>query len=293
LNGRSRSILSTVCFAERMYFYSGEKYEIFLLSTIVRFLEFIFIFKKYFSTMKCKFAVIVPMANEENEFQPFIKALEKVLDNLECGKVYLVVDTASKDRTLELCTNLSAQDERFVTIWAPENENVVDAYLRGYREALKDENGIIIEMDAGLSHDPQALPMFLRVLNEGNECAFGSRFINGGSIFDSKWQRTFLSRIGTLLANILLGTKMYDMTSGFQGFHSSIVKNFVDYPLLSRAHFYQTELRYLLRYTRYAEIPVHYRAPSPSVSKKAIANSLSVLWHYFLLRLQCKAAYIK
>ncbi len=242
--------------------------------------------------MHCTFAVIVPMANEENEFDSFIAEIVKVLDNLECGKVFMVVDNASRDQTLKLCRGLSARDERFVTIWAPENKNVVDAYLRGYREALKDGSDIILEMDAGLSHDPRALPMFLRVLNEGNECAFGSRFINGGSIFDSNWQRTFLSRVGTLLANIMLGTKMYDMTSGFQGFHARIVQNFIDYPLLSEAHFYQTELRYLLRHTRYAEIPIHYRAPSPSVSNKAIANSLSVLWHYFLLRLQCKAACI-
>jgi dolichol-phosphate mannosyltransferase len=188
---------------------------------------------------------------------------------------------------------LSKRDSRFITIWAPENRNIVDAYLRGYREALRDGNEIIIEMDAGMSHDPRALPMFLRVLNEGNECAFGSRFINGGSIFASNWQRTFLSRAGTLLANLLLGTKMRDMTSGFQGFHADIVKKFVEYPLLSRAHFYQTELRYLLRHTRFAEIPIHYRAPSPSVSKKAIINAFEVLWHYFLKRLQFQAVSIQ
>jgi dolichol-phosphate mannosyltransferase len=233
------------------------------------------------------------MANEEDDFDAFISELVKVLDNLQGGKVFLVVDTVSRDRTLNLCRDLSACDGRFVTVWAPENRNVVDAYLRGYREALADGNDIIIEMDAGLSHDPRALPMFLRVLNEGNECAFGSRFINGGSIFASNWRRTFLSRIGTLLANILLGTRMYDMTSGFQGFHAGIVRSFIDYPLLSKAHFYQTELRYLLRHTRYAEIPIHYRAPSPSVSRKAVANSLSVLWHYFLLRLQRRAARIQ
>jgi dolichol-phosphate mannosyltransferase len=233
------------------------------------------------------------MANEENDFDAFIAELVKVIDKLQGGKVFLVVDTISRDRTLNLCRDLSDRDGRFVTVWAPENRNVVDAYLRGYREALADGNDFIIEMDAGLSHDPHALPMFLRVLNEGNECVFGSRFINGGSIFASNWRRTFLSRIGTLLANILLGTRMYDMTSGFQGFHAGIVRSFIDYPLLSKAHFYQTELRYLLRHTRFAEIPIHYRAPSPSVSRKAVANSLAVLWHYFLLRLQGKAASIQ
>lgn len=240
--------------------------------------------------MNFSFAVIVPLANEENDFVPFIEVFLKVLNRIdESGRVYLVVDKVSTDKTLELCNGLSSQDDRFITIWAPENRNVVDAYLRGYREALADGNDVIIEMDAGLSHDPRALPMFLRVLNEGNECAFGSRFINGGSIYDSQWKRTFLSRFGTLLANTLLGTKMYDMTSGFQGFHAGVVENFVNYPLLSKAHFYQTELRYLLRNTRYAEVPIHYRAPSPSVSQNALTNSLSVLLKYFILRLRGKA----
>ncbi|GHT65777.1 dolichyl-phosphate beta-D-mannosyltransferase [Bacteroidia bacterium] len=242
--------------------------------------------------MNYDFAIIIPMANEAMDFEPLVFSLKDVLSQQQSGKVYFIVDNVSKDNTLELCKNLSEKDSRFATVWAPENKNVVDAYLKGYREALRNRHKFIIEMDAGLSHDPKAVPMFLRVLNEGNECAFGSRFINGGSIQDSNWKRTFLSKSGTLLSNWLLGTKMYDMTSGFQGFHAEIVEKFLAYPLLSKAHFYQTELRYLLRKTRYAEIPIHYRAPSPSVSKKAINNSFGVLFHYFFLRLKGKTPYI-
>lgn len=132
--------------------------------------------------MKSNFGVVIPMANEAADFDEFVSALQNTLDWIGSGSIYFIVDKVSKDNTLELCQNLSEKDDRFHVIWAPENKNVVDAYLRGYREALKNGHDIIIEMDAGLSHDPRALPMFLRVLNEGNECAFGSRFINGGSI---------------------------------------------------------------------------------------------------------------
>ena len=238
------------------------------------------------------FAVVIPMANEEEEFKPFVSTLKKVLDRLESGTVYFVVDKVSKDKTLDLCNALSNNDTRFKTVWAPENKNVVDAYIRGYREALSNNHDIIIEMDAGLSHDPRAIPMFLRTLNEGNECAFGSRFINGGSIWKSTWYRWFLSRMGTVLSNILLGTKLHDMTSGYQGFHAEVVKEFVNYPLMSKAHFYQTELRYLLRKKRFREIPIHYRAPSKSVSKRAINNSISVLFHYILRRMTLNPAVI-
>lgn len=230
-------------------------------------------------------ALVIPLANEEQEFELFTGALTQVLDRVESGTVYLIVDGVSKDRTLELCQGLEKRDPRFKAVWAPENRNVVDAYLRGYREAYDKGHELIIEMDAGLSHDPRALPMFLRVLNEGNECAFGSRFINGGSITESSFKRLVLSKVGTILSNVMLGTRMYDMTSGYQGFHRNIVGKFLAYPLLSKAHFYQTELRYLLRFTRFAEIPIHYKAPSPRVSEKAIRNSIDVLLHYFKKRL--------
>ena len=84
---------------------------------------------------------------------------------------------------------------------------------------------------------------------------------------------------------ILYFPKNVDMTSGYQGFHAPIVKQILDYGLLSKAHFYQTEVRYLLRKKRFAEIPIHYRAPSPSVSQRAITNSLSVLFYYFMKRI--------
>ncbi len=231
-------------------------------------------------------AVIVPMANEAPDFDAFIGVLRPVLDRLGGRKVYFVVDNASKDNTRQLCDDLAARDNRFVTVWAPENHNVVDAYLAGFRAAYDAGHEIIIEMDGGLSHDPRALPMFLRVLNEGNECAFGSRFCNGGSMADSPLKRRLLSRTGTLLSNWLLGTKMDDMTSGFEGFHRNIIGLLLAYPLRSRAHFYQTEVRYLLRKHRFAEVPIHYRAPSNSVSKKAIQNARETLLYYFGQRLR-------
>jgi len=243
--------------------------------------------------MKYDFAVIIPMANEQEDFHPFISSLIRELDILDCGTVYFVVDNVSRDNTLNLCEDLSEKDNRFKTIWAPENRNIVDAYIRGYKEAFNNKHDLIIEMDAGLSHDPRAIPMFLRVLNEGNECAFGSRFINGGSIWESTWKRTFLSKFGTIISNILLGTRMYDLTSGYQGFHASVVQKILNYRLLSEAHFYQTEIRYLLRKSRFAEVPIHYRAPSPSVSKKAIQNSIKVLLHYFILRISGRSAKIQ
>lgn len=235
-------------------------------------------------------AAIIPMANEEADFAPLIDQLSSAMNQLEGGAVYFVVDRVSKDRTLELCKEIEAADKRFHTIWAPENRNVVDAYLRGFREALDRGYEIIVEMDGGLSHDPRALPAFLRALHEGNDCAFGSRYINGGSMVDSAWQRRVLSKGGSLLARVLLGVRFADMTSGYQAFRRDVLVRLMERPLLSKAHFYQTEVRYLLRKEKAIEVPIHYRAPSPRVSQKAIRNSFEVLGHYAFLRLTGRAA---
>ncbi len=233
-----------------------------------------------------EWAVITPMANEENDFTPFIDALTLQLNAINNGCVYLVIDKASTDRTLELSRAQSQKDSRFITVWAPENKNVVDAYLRGYKEALKSSAQYIIEIDAGLSHDPAVLPEFLKQLKLGYDCVYGSRFIKGGTMIDSPPYRRFLSKGGTLLSNMLLNTHLHDMTSGYQGFQRKVVDAFCSYSLLSTAHFYQTELKYLLRKYKSVEIPIHYRAPSPRVSKNAIRNSFSSLLYYFMRRLR-------
>lgn len=237
--------------------------------------------------------VIIPMANEEREFYPFIKRLKEMMDRLDSGKVYMVVDNVSVDDTFHLCELTSKEDNRFATVWSPENRNVVDAYMSGYKAALDNDHDLIIEMDAGLSHDPYALPMFLRVLNEGNECAFGSRFINGGSIVDSHIRRRILSRVGSLLANVCLGTKLWDMTSGYQGFCREIVEKFIKLDLMATGHFYQTELRFLLKKTRHMEVPIHYKAPSPRVNLNSILNSLKCLIYYSFLRLFNRVDYLR
>ncbi len=229
-----------------------------------------------------RFAVCIPMANEEESFHSFIDCLDGVLENYPLSSVYLVVDKASTDATPELCRQLSEQNSRYHYVWAPENKNVVDAYLRGFREAMADNPDFIIEMDGGGSHDPRVIPAFVRAMTEGNECAFGSRYINGGSMVGSPFKRRFLSKFGSFLARTLLSCPMKDVTSGYEAFSRDVMSRLLAYPLRSQAHFYQTELRYLLRKSRWIEIPIHYTSPSPRVSPKALANARQCLIYYVL-----------
>lgn len=239
-----------------------------------------------------RFAICIPMANEEDSFAEFIGSLTQVIDDYPGASVYLVVDKASTDSTPELCRALQEKDTRYHYVWAPENKNVVDAYLRGFREAMKEAPEFIIEMDGGGSHDPRALHAFIRAMREGHECAFGSRYINGGSMVGSPFKRRFLSKFGSMVARWVLGCPMRDCTSGYEAFSAEVMSKILAYPLRSKAHFYQTELRYLLRHRNWIEVPIHYTSPSPRVSAKALANARSCLIYYALRHWLCGGSVI-
>ena len=44
-------------------------------------------------------ALIVPLANEANDFKNFIEVVKFVIDVIPPGKVYLIVDKVSEDNT--------------------------------------------------------------------------------------------------------------------------------------------------------------------------------------------------
>ena len=225
-------------------------------------------------------ALIVPMANEEKNFSDFISAVQLILDAVAEGYVYIIMDNASTDKTFILANELVLKDPRFVLLFVTGNSNVVDAYLSGYKEAYKNGHSYFIEIDAGMSHNPISIPLILEKLKSGNNCVFGSRFLIDSSTLRVGIKRKILSRGGTILSNFFLGTKLRDMTSGYQGFDRQMVGLINRYKFKSTGHFYQTELRYILRNYKYVELPIHYQDPSSNVSLKSILNSISALLYY-------------
>src|SRR5438105_15060706 len=107
-----------------------------------------------------RLGVTVPLANEEATVDEF---LDRVLDQLtSADRVFCVVDNASKDQTRQRVATRAARDTRVVLVWAQENRCVVDAYFRGYREALAARCRWILEMDGGLSHQPEQIGQVIR-----------------------------------------------------------------------------------------------------------------------------------
>ena len=230
-------------------------------------------------------AIVCPMANEGARAVDFVDAVLAQCREFREKKFLVILDRASKDNTLELMNEHAKTTPDLKVIWAPENRGAVDAYVRGYNEALALYPDWILEIDAGFSHQPDDIPVLFRKMQEGYDCVFGSRFCPGGSISDSSKTRSWISWGGTFLTNVLLGTKLHDMTSGFQLFTREALQEIVARGIQSRGPFFQTEMKTYARRMKVAEAPIRYRAASHQVGGKQIKDAFKNLWRLFAMRL--------
>lgn len=223
-----------------------------------------------------KTIIVMPVANEEATMGQILdEILSLPYDNLY---IYPVIDSYSKDRTEEIIRNKESQSDRVKCIFYKESQGVISCYLEGFRQALSDGAEQIIEMDGGGSHLPSEIPRFIEKLEEGYDCVWGSRFVEGGGISDLPLYRRVLSGGGTYLANFVLGTRYKDMTSGFEAFRREILLQMDLDEFLSRGHIYQTEMRYYCRNYHTVEVPIHYRGSDSSLKGSSVTEALKVLF---------------
>ncbi len=235
-----------------------------------------------------RLGVVCPMANEEQTAVRFIEAVLTYCQSygFKSVEMFVVLDRACKDRTLAFLTTQAQEQLALRVIWAPENNNVVDAYLRGYREALAAGCDWILEIDAGYSHQPEDIPKFFDAMTRGYDCVFGSRFCTGGSVSETSLKRRVISRVGTWLTNMFIGTRLRDMTSGFELFSREALTRVLMRGVESKGPFFQTEIKCYCRNLQIAEVPIQYRAASHSVDARALQDSIGNLWRLFNLRIQ-------
>ena len=222
-----------------------------------------------------KTIIVMPVANEEDTMGEVIESILK----LPYDKLYLypVIDNYSKDRTEEIIRSYE-KTGKVKCIFYKESRGVISCYLEGYRVALEDGAEQIIEMDGGGSHKPAEIPQFIQKLEEGYDCVWGSRFVKGGDIDNHPLYRRVLSSGGTLLSNLVLGTKLKDMTSGFEGFQRHVLESFDFKKFLSTGHMYQTEMRFYCRKYHTVEVPIHYTGGSSSLKWKSVKEALNILF---------------
>lgn len=157
-----------------------------------------------------KTAILLPTYNEEKSIGKVIRGIRKVNKKYEI----FVVDSESKDRTVEIAKKLGAKV--IVVKGRGKGRAVRVAFKKIYADFL-------VMMDADGTYPVEKIPTILEKLKEC-DVVVGSRF--AGKIEEGAMGR--INRIGniflTALARMLYGIKITDVCSGMWGFRRNAYK---------------------------------------------------------------------
>ena len=192
----------------------------------------------------------------------------------------VVVDDGSSDGTWTVLQELKQTIPTLAPVQNKGRHGFGHAVIFGLNR-IKGDACTVMMADA--SDAPEHAVLYWRTLNEGWECVFGSRFREGGRNLGTL-RRRVISRGGTALTNVLLGTRLTDMTSGFQLFTRAALEDVLASGIRAKGPFFQTEMKTFCRRLRVAEIPIEYSAGSHRVGRRAITESLINLCGLFRRR---------
>src|SRR5215212_5611446 len=99
-----------------------------------------------------------------------------------------------------------------VALHRPPPQGLGPAYLAGFDHALAAGAGLVLEMDADFSHDPNDVERLIAAVADGADLALGSRYVAGGGVSDWGRGRRVVSRGGCLYARRVLGLRIRDLT---------------------------------------------------------------------------------
>lgn len=235
---------------------------------------------------KVYLGIVCPMANEGADAVSFCKAVISECSEFRSVRFFAIFDRVTTDSSYDQMRELEQIEPHLQVVWAAEDRCVVDAYLRGYQEALEAGCDWILEIDAGFSHRPEEIPQFFRAMEKGMDCVFGSRSL--GRFDRSPWRRRLVSQGGTALTNLLLGTRQTDMTSGFELFTRDTLTLILRRGIQSRANFFQTEIKTYCRKLKFVEVPITYTTDCARISSSALLDAFKQLLRLFRLRLKGK-----
>jgi dolichol-phosphate mannosyltransferase len=200
--------------------------------------------------------VVLPTYNESENID---RVLRRVRQSLAAAAV-LVVDDGSPDGTADIAERVGKELGNIEVLRRHEKSGLGSAYRAGFRWGLDHQFDVCIEMDADLSHEPEALPDLVGALGSGCELAVGSRYVPGGVIPNWAWHRRLLSRGGNVYASGLLGLGVADSTSGFRAYAASVLRRIDLDHIRADGYGFQIEMTYQAKRAgaTIVEVPIRF-----------------------------------
>lgn len=227
---------------------------------------------------------VIPTYNEADGIESIVAAVLAV----DGGPDHvLVVDDASPDGTGDVANRMAQRDVRVSVLHRQTKAGIGPAYVDGFRHALDEGAGIVVQMDADFSHDPVDVPRLIAAVRDGAGMAIGSRYVRGGGI--ERWgnRRRALSRWGSRYARVLLGVGVHDLTGGFEAIRADVLEA-IELPRIgARGYAFQVETTFRAIRAGYlvVEIPITFHDRRVGESKMSGSIMLEAAWRVPAMRL--------
>jgi dolichol-phosphate mannosyltransferase len=212
-------------------------------------------------------SVVIPAHNESGSIEETLSGLATVLDREGIDYELLVVDDSSSDRTLEVVERLSGDNPRI--------RGIPSHHPRGFGFAVRagldrfEGDAVAIVMADG-SDSPEDLITYHRLLEEGFDCAFGSRFMRESVVKDYPRLKLTLNRLANAFVRTLFRHGYNDTTNAFKAYKREVIETVQ--PLLSN-HFNLTvelPLKAIVRGHSYTVVPISWANRTSGTSKLKI-----------------------
>ncbi|MFE7792063.1 polyprenol monophosphomannose synthase [Streptomyces sp. NPDC057460] len=181
--------------------------------------------------------VIIPTYNEAENIKPIVTRVRTAVPDADI----LVADDNSPDGTGKIADELAAADSQVQVLHRQAKEGLGAAYLAGFRWGIEHGYGVLVEMDADGSHQPEELPRLLIAL-KGADLVLGSRWVPGGRVVNWPKSREMISRGGSTYSRLLLGLRTRDVTGGYRAFRAETLQGIGLDEVASQGYCFQVDL---------------------------------------------------
>ncbi|MFH8341672.1 polyprenol monophosphomannose synthase [Streptomyces sp. AM6-12] len=219
--------------------------------------------------------VIIPTYNEAENIKTIVGRVRKAVPEAHV----LIADDNSPDGTGKLADELAAADDHVQVMHRKGKEGLGAAYLAGFRWGLERDYGVLVEMDADGSHQPEELPRLLTALKSA-DLVLGSRWVPGGRVVNWPKSREFISRGGSLYSRLALDLPLRDITGGYRAFRAETLKGLGLDEVASQGYCFQVDLarRAVKAGYHVIEVPITFVERELGDSKMSKDILVEALW---------------
>jgi dolichol-phosphate mannosyltransferase len=214
-----------------------------------------------------KLSVVMPAQNEEGSVGATVEGLVAVLGPEGIDYEIVVVNDDSEDSTEAVVAAIGAENPR-VRVHRSHYERGFGMAIRAGLDVYTGDAVAIVMADA--SDDPRDLVRYHGLLEEGWDCAFGSRFMPGAKVHDYPRLKYLFNRAANSFIRLLFRHRYNDTTNAFKAYRREVVETIQ--PLLSK-HFNLTvemPLKAVVRGHTFAVVPTSWTNRTTGEAKLAM-----------------------